>query len=368
MPRDYYEVFGVSRGASAEEIKAAFRKLAHQHHPDKAGGNAEKFKEINEAYQVLSNPEKRQQYDRYGATFEHARAQGGFSGFGSFRDFADFTEAFRNGNGSSGGSDFGNLGDLFGGLGEIFGARAAGRSRADRGQDLAVEIALGFREAVFGTTRELALDRDRACQTCAGRGAEPGSKLTRCRACGGQGQVVRSFGLGFGLSTVCNECGGRGEKPEKICRSCRGRGLRARRETITIKIPAGIDDGQAIRIAGEGQAARGAAAGDLYVRVRVVPDQRFRRTGDNLETTLSVSFPTAALGGTVTLETLDGPTALKIPEGTLSGQVIRLRGKGVPNVQGRGRGDLLARVQVATPAKLTRRQRQLLEELRQELG
>lgn len=365
MAKDYYEILGVGRSASTDEIKAAFRKLAHQYHPDKAGGNAEKFKEANVAYQVLSSAEKRRQYDQYGSSFEQPGQPGGSSGFGGVRDFSDFAEAFRSGGASF---DVGDLSDLFGGLGEIFGGRGGTKRARRSGGDVQVEITLPLRQAVFGTTRELQLGRERQCPSCSGSGAQPGSSTARCRACGGRGQVVREIGLGFGMPSVCAECGGLGSRPEKPCRDCHGAGVSFARETITVKIPAGIDDGQAIRIAGAGQAARGTAAGDLYVRVQVAPDQRFRRTGDNLETTVSVSFPTAALGGTVTLETLDGPTAVKIPEGTPSGKVIRLRGKGVPNVQGRGRGDVLVRVQVAIPAKLTRRQRQLLEELRQELG
>ncbi len=365
MAQDYYELLGVARNASTAEIKAAFRRLAHQHHPDKAGGDAEKFKQINEAYQVLMNPEKRQQYDQYGATFEQARAAGGFSGFGGFRDFADYVEAFRNNGGQSVEFDFGNLGDLFGGIGEIFGVRS-GRGRHHRqGEDLETEITLSLREAAVGAGRDVTLDRQRPCASCDGSGAESGSKLVRCKPCGGRGQVVRSVGLGFGMTVVCDACGGRGETPDKICRACRGRGVQQRRETVTIKVPAGIDDGQAIRLSGQGQATPRGESGDLYVRVRVLPDERFTREGDILTTTVSISFSTAALGGKVDVETLEGTTSLKIPEGTQSGKVFRLSGKGMPRVSGSGRGDLLVAVRVKTPTRLNRRQRQLLEELRE---
>ncbi len=372
MAKDYYEILGVARSASPDEIKAAFRKLAHQYHPDKAGGDAEKFKAVNAAYQVLSNPDKRKAYDQYGPAFEQARAQGGFSGFENFRDFSDYAEAFRNGqSGNRVQFDFGNLGDIFGGLGDIFGARSAGVRSGEA--DMQIEIAVPFREAVFGTTREVTLERTRACQHCRGSGAEPGSKQTRCRTCGGRGQVVRSIGLGFGMSTACPDCGGTGQTVDKPCRSCRGNGATMAREQLTIKIPAGIDDGQAVRLEGQGQATavagqaggRGGSTGDLYVRVAVVPDKRFKREGDDLITEAEISFPVAALGGTVKVSAIDGDFELKIPEGTQPGRVFRVRGKGVPNVHGRGHGDLLVRVTIATPTRLSRRQRELLEQFRQ---
>lgn len=366
MAKDFYDTLGVGKNATPDEIKAAFRKLAHKFHPDKAGGDAEKFKEINAAYQVLSNPEKRKTYDQYGASFEEARARGGFSGFENFRDFADYAEAFRNGQGGNRVQfDFGNLGDLFGGLGDIFGTRGGG-GRAG-GADMQIEIAVPFLEAVFGTTREVTLDRARPCPHCRGLGAEPGSKQTRCRTCHGRGQVVRSIGLGFGMSSPCLDCGGRGSTPDKLCRQCHGQGMTSTRDKLSIKLPAGIDDGQAIRLEGQGQAGgRGGEAGDLYVRVRVVPDARFKREGDDIVVEAEISFPVAALGGTVEVPGLDGSSMLKIPEGTPSGKVFRLRGKGVPNVHGRGRGDLLVHIQVRTPSKLSRRQRELLEQLRDE--
>lgn len=368
MAKDFYETLGVARNASPDEIKAAFRKLAHQHHPDKAGGDADKFKEVNAAYQVLSNPEKRKAYDQYGASFEEARARGGFSGFENFRDFADFAEASRNGQGGNRVQfDFGNLSDLFGGIGDIFGGGTGRGGRRSGGADLQIEIAIPFREAVFGATRELTLERNRPCGSCDGSGAERGSKQTRCRACGGRGQVVRSIGLGFGMNMACPDCGGTGSVVDKPCRACRGQGVTAARDKLSVKIPAGIDDGQAIRLERQGQAGgRGGEVGDLYVRVRVVPDRRFTRDGDDVHREVEILFTTAALGGTVEVESLDGTLTLKIPEGTQSGKVFQLRGEGVPNVHGRGRGNLFVRVQVTTPKRLNRRQRELLEQLRAE--
>jgi len=368
MAKDYYDILGVSRSASQEDIKVAFRKLAHQFHPDKAGGNTEKFKEINAAYQVLSSVDKRKQYDQFGASFEQARAQGGFSGFENFRDFADYTQAFRNGQGANGQRvqfDFGNLGEMFGGLGDLFGFGGGNTSRS-RGGDLQIEIAIPFREAVFGTTRELTLERERPCSTCQGSGAEPGSKVSRCRTCGGQGRILRSIGLGFGLPTECPDCGGAGSKADQACKTCRGRGAVTTREKLSVKIPAGIDDGQAIHLGGQGQAGgKGRGAGDLYVRVRVVPDPRFRREGDHVRVEAEIPFTLATLGGVLKLETLDGEIALKIPEGTQSGKTIRVRERGVPNVHGHGRGDLLVDVRVKTPTRISRQQRKLLEELRE---
>ena len=366
MAKDYYEVLGVSRNASAEDIKAAFRKLAHQYHPDKAGGNAEKFKEANEAYQVLSNSQKRQQYDQYGSTFEQARARGGFAGFEGFRDFADFADAFRNGGGSGGNRvefDFGNLGSMFEGLGDLFGRR---QPRPSAGRDLQIEVAVPFREAVFGVTREITIQRERNCQTCSGSGAQPGSKRRRCSACDGEGQVVRTIGFGLGMSSVCVACGGRGEVPDKVCRICRGRGTVSARQTLNVKIPAGIDDGQAIRLTGEGEAGGArSGAGDLYVRVRVAPDSRYRREDSDLHVEEPLSFATAALGGARSVETLDGPVTVKIPEGTQSGATLKVRGKGVPDLRSGGRGDLYVHLRLQTPTRLNRRQRQILEELRQ---
>ncbi|MDD5110121.1 MAG: molecular chaperone DnaJ [Patescibacteria group bacterium] len=368
MAKDFYETLGVGRSATPEEIKVAFRKLAHQYHPDKAGGNAEKFKEINAAYQVLSDPDKRKQYDQYGATFEQARARGGFQGFDNFRDFADYAQAFRNGDqGNRVEFDFGNLGDLFGGLGDVFGFSSGGGRRAAQrgGADMQVEIAVPFRDAVFGTARELILERHRACAECGGSGAQPGTKSSRCRTCGGRGQVVRSIGLGFGMQAVCPDCGGAGSVAEHPCKACRGKGTQRTREKLNVKIPAGIDDGQAIRLTGQGESAgRGGSAGDLYVRVRVVPDERISREGQDLKMENPISFATAALGGTIDLETLDGTVTLKIPEGTQSGKVFRIRGKGVPDLGGHGRGDLLVRVEVQTPTRLNRKQRDILEQFR----
>jgi len=363
MAEDYYKILGVSKTASPDEIKKAFRKLAHQHHPDKSGGDEKKFKEINAAYQVLSNPEKRQQYDQFGSTFEQARSQGGY---GSRDGFSDFASAFRNGQSSQNFSfDFGDIGDVFG---DLFGGqsnRSRGGRRTKRGSDVEINLTISFKEAVFGVEQSITLTKDELCAVCGGTGAEPGSRMTTCSTCKGTGQVVRSIGFGIGFPSVCSECGGVGQKIEKECRHCRGTGIEKKDKNLTVKIPAGIDDGQGIKLAGKGQAGgRGGQPGDLYIRIRVTPDKEFKRQGYDILTKKEISVAQAALGGKVEVNTVDGSLVLKIPEGTQSGKVFRLRDRGVPNLHGRGRGDQLVEVIVRTPTRLSHRQRQLLAELR----
>ncbi len=365
MAKDYYDILGVSKNASQEEIKKAYYKLAHQYHPHK-GGDEKKMKEINEAYSVIGNPEKRSQYDRFGSTFEQAQRQGGFGGFGGFRDFSDFAEAFRSSgsNTNSFSFDFGDLGDIFG---DFFGGSTRARTRTSsrtQGSDLELQLLLDFKEAVFGAEKTISLTKDIKCQKCNGSGAELGSKVLTCSTCGGTGQVVKSIGFGIGFPSVCPECQGEGKKIEKECSHCRGIGIVRNTEEIKVKIPSGIDDGQTIRLAGRGQAGRRSGqAGDLYLRIKVKPDKIFKRDGYNIKTVMEISFQQAALGDKIEIETIDGQENFKIPEGTQSGKIFTIKGKGVPHLQGKGRGDHLVEVIVKTPTKLTRRQRQLLEEL-----
>ncbi|OGY52546.1 MAG: molecular chaperone DnaJ [Candidatus Buchananbacteria bacterium RIFCSPHIGHO2_02_FULL_45_11b] len=361
MSKDYYKTIGVDKKAGADEIRKAYYKLAHQHHPHK-GGDEAKMKEINEAYGVLGNQEKRSQYDQFGSTFEQARSQGGSSGFGDFSGFA------RNADGQPGGQsfsfEFGDLGDLFG---DLFGGGRRGQSRrASRhsGQDIQAELAVNFSEAVFGTEKVLRLEKEAACQTCGGSGAEPGSKVITCKTCGGSGQVVRNIGFGLGFPSVCPDCEGFGQKVEKECFACRGQGRNKQTRDLNVKIPAGIDHGQTIRLSGKGQAGtKGGEAGDLYLKIKIAPDARFARDGYNILTKAKISFTRAALGGKIEIETLDGKLWLKIPEGTQAGKVFRLKGRGVPVLHGRGRGDQLVEVIVETPVRLSRRQKELLREL-----
>lgn len=370
MAKDYYSILGVGKGASEEDIKKAFRKLAHQYHPDKKGGNAEKFKEINEAYQVLGNPDKRKQYDQFGSSFDQfgGGGQGGFGGF-------SWEDVMRQAGGAQGAQgfdfDFGDLGDLFGsafGFGSRRGSRPTGGPQ--RGQDIQAEMTIEFEEAVKGAKRTISFARDEKCASCTGSGAEPGSKVVTCSTCAGSGQQTRAqrtpFGM-FQVRTTCSACGGAGQTFEKPCKDCGGKGAKNARAQIVLNVPAGIDDGETIRVSGEGQAGiRGGTTGDLYVRIRVRPSKHFMRQGYDIISTATISFPLAALGGTFPTETIDGQVELDIPAGTQSGATLILKGKGITRLHGRGRGDHLVKVTVQTPTKLSRKAKELLEELNQE--
>ncbi len=351
MAKDYYHILGVKKDASLEDIKRSFRRLAHQHHPDKAGGDAERFKEINEAYQVLSDPNKREQYDRFGTAAP-----------GSGVNWQDFQRAggfdFRTGS-----ADFGGFGDIFS---EIFGFNGR-REEAAGGADVEVELSLDFREAIFGANKLLELSGPHACDRCHGRGAEPDSALVTCSTCHGRGvveSVQRTILGSIRSQSVCASCGGSGERPKTNCKRCHGTGSIRGKRQLRVDVPAGIDDGQSIRLRAQGVAGRaGSTPGDLYVRIRVRPDQMFRRDGDDILTRRTITISQAALGASVAVETLDGPVELEVPPGTQSGKLFRLRGKGVPHLQRQSRGDQIVEIVVKVPDKLTREQRQLLEKL-----
>lgn len=355
MPKDYYQILGLSKGASEADIKKAFRELAHKHHPDKEGGDEAKFKEINEAYQVLSNPQKKAQYDQYGQTFDQGGPGGGFGGFGGFRnggvnfDMGDISEMF---------------GEAFG-----FGGRGGGRQQA-RGNDIEVNAQIGFAEAAFGAEKTFELYKPVACGACSGTGIPPGAKMHPCKRCEGKGrvrQVQRTILGSFEAVATCGECRGVGNVPERHCKECAGEGVRREKKAVTVKIPAGIDEGETIRIQGEGEAGpRGAPAGDLYIHVRVKSDPRYERDGFDVYSNLEVSFSDAALGTTKPVETLDGELEVKIPSGVQSGEEIRLKARGVPHLRGGGRGDHYVRIIVQTPKHLSRKAKQLLEELKDE--
>ncbi|HRY52790.1 MAG TPA: molecular chaperone DnaJ [Candidatus Portnoybacteria bacterium] len=366
MSKDYYKILGVAKNASSDEIKRAYRKLAQQHHPDK-GGNQEKFKEVNEAYQVLSDPQKKSQYDQYGTTFEQAQARGGAHGFEGFRDFSSFAEAFNSGQNNGGG--FENIFEsIFGGGG----GQRAGRSGRRKGQDIGVDVEISLEEAFKGVDKEINLRKAVVCDKCAGSGGEPGSKIKTCSTCKGAGQVEQRAGGGFfsfSQVVVCPDCGGAGKKPEKPCSKCGGDGRVKESHSLRVKIPAGIQSGQVISLSGQGEAGgRGATAGDLYITVHLRPDPRFTREGDNLFYDLPISFSQAALGDKIEIPTLSGWISLKIPEGIESGTSIRLEGKGMPRLQRRGFGDMMVRVKVKTPKHLSRKGKELLEELKKEAG
>ncbi|MAF13813.1 MAG: molecular chaperone DnaJ [Parcubacteria group bacterium] len=361
MSKDYYQILGVNKGATQEEIKKSYYKLAHEHHPHK-GGDESKMKEVNEAYGVLGNDEKRQQYDQFGQTFDQAKAGGGMGGFG---DFSDFAKAYQSGDGNTGGGFSFNsqdLGDMFG---DLFGGGARTRSaRVVQGADIEIDLTIDFQQAVFGVDKELKLNKDKICDKCKGEGGEPGSKVTTCKTCKGTGQVVKSIGFGMGFPSACPTCDGQGKTIEKKCTSCHGKGVTKEMDMMGVKIPAGIDNGQTMRLAGKGQAApKGGRPGDLYLRIRVLPDPRFHRDGSNIKTKSHISFSQAALGDKIEIETIDGKVKLKIPEGTQSGKIFSIKGKGVQQLQGRNRGDHLVEVIVETPSKLNRKQKQALKDL-----
>lgn len=346
--KDYYEILGLKRDATLEEIKKAFRRLAHQHHPDKAGGDAERFKEISEAYQTLSDPEKRQRYDRFGSTagpsgfrWEDVQRAGGFD--------------FRNAN-----VDFGDV------FGDFFGFGRERRRTTERGADVEVELSIDFRESVFGVEKLLEVSGHHRCDRCSGRGTEPGSAMVNCTTCRGAGvveHIQHTFFGGIRSQTTCPSCYGTGERPKINCKHCRGTGAVRGRHQLRVTIPAGIDDGQSIRLREQGEpGTRGSRVGDLFVRIRVRPDSKFRRDGDDILTRRTVSMMQAVLGAKVSVETVDGQVQLTVPSGTQSGRLIRLSGKGVPRLDGKGRGDGIVEIVVKIPEKLTKEQRELLEQ------
>ncbi len=366
MSKDYYKTLGVDKNASPEEIKKAFKKLAMEHHPDRPGGNEAKFKEINEAYQVLGDKDKRARYDQFGSDFEQ---QGGFGGGASWEDVMN---AFRSGGGGQFGGGFGgvDLGDIFG---DMFGFGSGSRgARQSRGRDIQVDVELDFKEAAFGVEREISLRKQSTCEVCKGSGGEPGSKIEECKTCHGQGQVMQQQRTFLGtMQTVatCPTCHGRGKFPEKKCKHCGGDGILAKSETVKIKIPAGIDNGQSIRVTGHGEAApHQGQAGDLYVVSHIKPSKVFEREGYNVLTGAEISFAQAALGDTIEVETIDGPLKVVVPEGTESGQLIRLKGKGIPELgREHNRGDHYVRVKIRVPKKLSKEARKKLDELKKEL-
>lgn len=369
MSKDYYKILGVEKNASGDEIKKAFKKLALQYHPDRPGGDEKKFKEINEAYQVLSDNEKRQRYDQFGSDFEQ---QGGFGGGMSWEDFmrgARGQGGFQGGNFSF---DFGgDLGDIFGDLFGFGGSRSRGAGARQRGQDIQVDIEVDFKEAAFGTEKEVQLRKQATCEVCGGSGAEPGSELENCGTCHGRGQVVQNQRTFLGtVQTVatCPTCQGRGKHARKKCKHCGGDGILAKTSAIKVKIPAGIDNGQSIRLTGQGEAApHQGVNGDLYVVVHVRELKGFRREGYNIFSQKEISFSQAVLGDKVEVDTLEGLVNIIIPEGTESGQLIRLKGKGIMELGRNVRGDQYVEVKIRVPKRIDKTIRKLLEELKDKI-
>ncbi|PIT84824.1 molecular chaperone DnaJ [Candidatus Micrarchaeota archaeon CG10_big_fil_rev_8_21_14_0_10_45_29] len=353
--KDYYEILGVSRSASVDEIKKAYRKLALQFHPDKNKGSGaeEKFKEISEAYAALSDEKKRKIYDQYGHSGFDAR----FSQEDIFRG-ANFEDIF-----SSMGMDSDSFGDSI--FGNIFGSMFSGARRRERGSDLGVEVDITLLEAYKGISKAISLSRTESCAECGGNGAAKGSKLKKCQTCNGRGQVQRIASLGgfgrFSSIAPCNECRASGKIPEKTCPKCNGAGMVQRQEKIEVQIPAGIHDGARLRLEGLGDYSAG-GYGDLYVIVNIKRDSRFRRDGDDLYTDASISFATAAMGGKISVPILEGDVEVKVPAGTQPHTSLRLKGEGMPSLHGGGKGSLYVRIIVQVPQKLTQKQKELLQE------
>lgn len=355
MAEDFYGLLGVARNATPAEIKSAYRKLAMKYHPDRNPGNKEaeaKFRGINSAYEALSDDKKRKLYDQYGeAGVSGAAGGGGFRGApGGFGEGVDVNDVF---------------GDLFEGL---FGGGGGGGRRQAHGADLKFETTVTLEQAFSGATAPLHFERVEGCGTCRGSGARPGTQPKRCNQCRGSGRVQFSQGF-FSMAQACPQCGGDGQVVDEPCKSCRGQGRVRKPAEMKVKIPAGIYDGATLRISGEGEAApRGGRPGDLYVRIRVKEDPRFTREEDDLHAEAAVDAATAALGGTVTVPSIDGaPAVIKISAGVRSGATLRLREHGMPKLHGKGRGDLLVKVRIEVPGELTARQRELFEELRKTL-
>ncbi|MDO8490144.1 MAG: molecular chaperone DnaJ [bacterium] len=359
--KDPYEILGVQKNASQDEIKKAFRKLAHQYHPDKQSGNAEKFKEINAANQILSDEKARAQYDQYGSVGDtHGGHQGGMS----------WEDIMRQQGGFGGGVnvDFGDLGDAFGDM-FGFGSQSRGSRRA-RGRDIEMELTLDFKEAMFGAKKEIKLYKTATCSKCSGNGAEPGTKINQCKTCHGKGSVTGVRRTLFGnvqTAVTCESCSGMGSTPEKPCAQCRGAGVSKGDSRMDVTIPAGVNTGETLRITGQGEAgAHGAQTGDLFIHIRVREDKQFTRKGSDLLLTLPIRYTQSVLGDSVTIETFDGPVEMKIPAGTKTGSTFRLSNLGVPYLQRQGRGNILITVEIETPKHPNKKQRELLEKLKEE--
>ncbi len=363
MPKkDYYEVLGIQKNASKDELKKAFHKKAHQYHPDKNKGADAQFKEVNEAYQTLSDDQKRAAYDQFG----HAGANmggggpGGFGGFGGGQGFGGFDFS-----GAQQGFDMGDLGDIFS---DFFNGGRGAQQQPARGRDISTEIQISFEEAVFGITKNIVLTRQATCDTCSGNGAKKGATMKKCDICNGKGRVHetrRSFLGTFSTEKICDACAGTGQIPSEYCGTCKGKGVYRKEEEIKIKVPAGIENGEMVRLRGIGEAIRGAQTGDLYVKIHVRAHKSFTRDGNTLLTNISVKLSDALLGMDYPLETLDGTITLKVPAGINHGELLRVREKGVPNERGR-RGDLLVKISVITPTKLSKHAKELVEELKKE--
>ena len=357
MAKDYYALLGVSKDASADEIKAAFRKKAHEHHPDK-GGDEEKFKQVNEAYQILSNESKRKQYDQFGTNFDNPGAGGAYGGgpFGGFSGGANV--------------DFDDLSDMFGGFSDIFGfgggSRSTGRQEK-RGRDMEMAISIDFLEAAFGLEKEISFAKNVVCDRCDGKGAEPGTKIETCPVCSGQGFTVKLQRTILGniqTKVKCTNCSGEGEIFKENCTKCGASGVYRKQVKIKVKVPAGINNGESIRLSGQGEAGpKGAPAGDLYLRISVLAHKKFRREDYDIKSEEEIKIKQAILGDKINVDTIFGPVKLKIPEGTQSGTIFKLRDKGIKHLRSYGQGDHFVKIKVKIPKKLNKKQKELIAKL-----
>lgn len=354
MGKDYYDILGVEKKASKDEIKKAFHKLAHKYHPDKNGGDEVKFKEINEAYQTLSDDSKRAQYDQFGSAGPQMGGNygGGFDGF----DFSQFTQ---------GGGDFGfDMGDIFG---DIFGGGSR-RAKNRRGADLQTSINIDFKESIFGVEKEIRVTKPSTCNTCHGDGAKPGTKLHTCSQCNGNGvvkSVQRTILGSIATTQVCNKCDGTGKIPDEPCVTCKGKGIVNEARTIKIAVPAGIQNGETLRLQGMGEAIKGASSGDLYVHVTVTPHKTITRVQNDLVSTLSIKLTDALLGAQYAVETLDGSMPVTVPAGTKIGDTVVLKNHGVPTSASK-RGNFIIKLNITLPEKLSKRAKEVIEELKKE--
>jgi len=357
MQKDYYKILGVEKSASPEDIKKAYYKLAHEHHPDKRGGNEAKFKEVNEAYQTLSDKDKKAQYDRFGTAFNGA--QGGFNQNINWEDIM----------GNMGG--FGGIEDIFDIFGEGFGMQRKKPRDVRKGKNLEVAIELDLESIIHNQEKEIIFTKYSQCSRCEGRGAEPGTNVKECFTCRGAGRVQQIRRTVFGTISqhvVCPECHGEGVKPEKPCNVCRGEGRIKKEEKVKINIPAGVDNNQTIKVKGKGEAGkRGGEAGDLYVRIAIKPHKVFQRSGDDVYLKQNIAFSEASLGGKIKIPTLEKESiVIKVPSGTESGKILKVSRRGIPHFSGVGRGNLYIQLNIETPERLTKRQKELLEELKKE--
>ena len=365
MPKDYYKTLGVDKGASKDEIKTAFRKLAHQYHPDKGGGNEAKFKEVSEAYSVLGDDNKRKQYDTFGSAGPGGQSYGGgYGGFNQGQDFGGFDfSQFTQGNGNN--FEF-DLGDIFG---DFFGGGGGGRrQRVKKGADITVDLEVTFAESVFGVEKEFSLTKPSICPDCNGSGAKKGTDMTTCSECNGKGKIKetrRSILGNFVQERVCDKCEGLGKIPKEKCGTCRGVGTVRKSEKLKVKIPVDINNGETVRLAGAGEAIKDGVAGDLYINISVRKDPLFKKEGKNIYTEINIKLSDALLGMKYSMKTLDGDIELTVPEGINNEDVLRIKEKGVP-MDSRHRGDLLVKVKIKMPTHLSKTTRKLIEELKKE--